>query len=163
VFTSVDPTSSTTLSDRGALEVTELLDRRRLAGYESFVLPPRFASLDVEIELCVRPDAFRSDVMKAILLALDSRDHLDGTRGYFHPDRFTFGTPLERSTLEDAVQDVHGVDGVTDVRYRRRGHTPGYIEMPDAVEVGADEVIRVENDPNRPERGSLRIVLRGGK
>jgi hypothetical protein len=47
--------------------------------------------------------------------------------------------------------------------YRRRGVTPALISMLDQVQVGSDEIIRVDNDPSRPERGSLKIVVKGGK
>lgn len=163
VFTAVDPRGTEKLADERALELTELLDRRRLAGYESFVLPPRFASLDLEITICAEPEAFRGDVEEAVYKALDSATHVDGTTGFFHADRFTFGDPLERSALEAAVQDVHGVDGVVDVRYRRRGYTRGFVRMPDAIEISVAEIIRVDNDPDHPERGSIRIDVRGGK
>jgi hypothetical protein len=71
--------------------------------------------------------------------------------------------PLERSAVEAAVQEVFGVDGVIDVQYRRRGHTPGFVAMPDVVPVARDEIVRLVNDPSRPERGSLRVDVIGGK
>jgi hypothetical protein len=146
-----------------AAELTDLLNRRRMAGYESYVLPPRYASLDLEVEVCARHDAFRGDVERRVLAALDTTTHLDGTRGLFHPDRFTFGTALERSAVEAAIQDVPGVDGVLGVRYRRRGYTTGFTAMPDVVLVGQDEIVRLDNDPSRPERGSLQVEVVGGK
>jgi hypothetical protein len=163
VFTAVDPRASEELPPRRAAELTELLNRYRLAGYESFALPPRYASLDLEVTVCARPDAFRGDVQSGVLAVLDALPHADGTFGFFHPDRFTFGVPLERSAVEAAVQDAHGVDGVIDVRYSRRGQTPGLVPMPDFVPVARDEIVRVDNDPRRPERGSVRVVVRGGK
>jgi predicted phage baseplate assembly protein len=163
VFTAVDPVGSETLSPGLAADVTDRLNRRRLAGYESFVLPPRYASLDLSVTVCARSEAFRGDVKRAVLIALDATSHLDGTRGFFHPDRFTFGMGLERSTVEAAVQAVSGVDGVVDVRYRRRGHTPGFVAMPDLILVRQDEIVRVDNNPSRPERGSLRVEVVGGK
>jgi predicted phage baseplate assembly protein len=163
VFTAVDPEGSESLPDEGLFEITNLLDRYRLAGYESFALAPRYASLDLGVTVCARPDAFRADVTQAVLAALDGAAHADGTHGFFHPDRFTFGGALERSALEAALQDVPGVEGVVELRYRRRGHTPGFVTMPDSVEVGRDEIVRVDNDPSRPERGSLHVDVRGGK
>jgi hypothetical protein len=35
--------------------------------------------------------------------------------------------------------------------------------MPDDVTVGTHEILRVDNDPSRPERGSLRVIVEGGK
>ena len=163
VFTAVDPRGSLSLPLDGAAELTDLLNRYRLAGYESFGLPPRYASLDLRVTVCARPDAFRGYVKRGVLAALDARAHVDGTSGFFHPDRFTFGVSLERSAVEAAVQEVQGVDGVIDVRYRRRGHTAGFITMPDFVPVARDEIVRVDNDASRPERGSLGVDVMGGK
>jgi hypothetical protein len=87
----------------------------------------------------------------------------DGRPAFFAPDQFRFGQPLERSELEIAVQRAPGVDGVVCTTYRRRGLVRNYEPLPDTVTVGRDEIIRVDNDPSRPEAGSLRIVVRGGK
>src|SRR4029079_6570449 len=122
-----------------------VLDRYRLAGYEAFGLAPRYASLDLDITVCARSDAFRGDVARGVLATLGSARHPGGTRRVFHYDRFTFGLPLERSAIEAAVQEVPGVAGVIDVRYRRRGHTPGFIVMPDAVEVAGGRDGRGDN------------------
>ena len=117
----------------------------------------------MQIQVCVLPDAYRGQVEAAILDALRSAKLANGKAGFFHLDRFTFGTPLERSALEAAIQGCAGVRGVLALQYRRRGLTPGYIDMPDRVEVGVDEIIRVDNDPNFPEKGSINITLGGGK
>ncbi len=154
VFTAIDPHDSEALPPPRATEATELLNRYRLAGHESFVLPPRFASLDISVSVCALPDAFRGDVEVGVLGAL---------AGFFQPDHFTFGVPLERSALEAAVQNVPGVDGVTDIRYRRRGHTSGFVTMLDTVDVAVDEIVRADNDPNRPDAGSFRVDVGGGK
>jgi hypothetical protein len=163
VFTAADPLGSESLPPGRAAELTSLLNRYRLAGYESFGLAPRYASLDLAVTVCARPDAFSGDVKRGVLAALDASRHVDGTSGFFHPDRFTFGVALERSAVEAAVQRVPGVDGVIAVQYRRRGHTSGFIAMPDVVPVGRDEIVRVANDPSRPDRGSLRVDVLGGK
>jgi hypothetical protein len=82
--------------------------------------------------------------------------------GFFAPDNFTFGTPLYRSALEAAIQNVPGVCAVEQVRLRRRGWTP-WSDWTDLVyTVASHEIVRVENDPLYPERGSLRLILRGG-
>jgi hypothetical protein len=87
----------------------------------------------------------------------------DGTEGFFYPDHFTFGTPLERSALEAAIQDAYGVDGVVSIQYRERGVVPAAVEMPDVVSVAADQILTVDNDPSRPERGSIHLIVEGGK
>jgi hypothetical protein len=87
----------------------------------------------------------------------------DGRKGFFHPDHFSFGDPLERSALEAAAQGAPGVAGVIEVQYRRRGHTHDYVPMPLTVAVGPGQVVLVDNDPNRPDRGSVQVFVEGGK
>ena len=157
VFTAVDPRGTTEVPTMNIVELDRVLDRYRMAGYEAFGVPPRYASLDLSITVCARPDAFRGDVERAVLASLDGRT------GLFAPDRFTFGTPLERSALEASVQEAAGVDGVLQIRYRRRGYTKDYVFMGDTVAVAADEIVRVENDPSRPDAGSVRVDVLGGR
>ena len=53
--------------------------------------------------------------------------------------------------------------GVTCVRYRRRNRLGGLAEMPDAVTVGFNQIIRCDNDPNVPEHGSIHVTVSGGR
>jgi hypothetical protein len=163
VFTTADPKDSVELPVDRHLELVQLLDRRRLAGYESYVPAPRYMSIDLGVVVCARPDAFRGDVEAAVLDALGARESPTGVKGFFHPGNFTFGQPLERSTLEAAVQDAYGVAGVVSIHYRRRGLVPHYINLPQTVAVGPGQIFQLDNDPSRPERGSLHIRVEGGK
>jgi hypothetical protein len=163
VFTAADPEAAEAMSDGELRELIDRLNRYRMAGYESYVRQPRFASLDLEIAVCARADAFAGDVEAQILRALGAASFPDGTCGFFHPDRFTFGNPLERSALEAAIQGAFGVDGVRSIDYRRRGVTAGFVAMPDRVAVALDEIIRADNDPSRPDAGSIRVDVQGGK
>ena len=61
------------------------------------------------------------------------------------------------------MQAAVGVDGVVAVTYRRRGYVPDYVPMPETVPAARDEILRVADDPNHPDRGSLRVVVLGGK
>src|SRR5262249_49702061 len=90
VFTAVDPLGSEALPPDRRAEATRLLDRRRLAGYESYVPAPRYASLDLVVTVCARPEAFAADVEAAVLEALDAGVHAGGRRGFFHVDRWSF-------------------------------------------------------------------------
>jgi len=158
VFTSVEPLATELPSEALTRDLVSLLNRYRMTGYESFVLPPRYASLDVIVTVCARHDAFRGDVTRALQLALSS------TRGgFFEHDRFVFGQPLERSQLEAAIQNTHGVDGVLDIQYCRRGMTRGFVVMPSRVVVASNEIVRADGDPSRADAGSVTVIVRGGK
>jgi hypothetical protein len=70
---------------------------------------------------------------------------------------------LERSALEAAIQQAYGVAGVVSIEYRQRGVTLDYRSLPPTFEVPLDAILRVDNDNNWPERGSLNIMVEGGK
>ncbi len=162
VFTTADPAGSETIAIDQRTELIDLLNRYRLAGYESYAPDPEFVSLDLAIDVCAAPTAFASIVEGAILQALNPRGTLRQI-GFFNVDKFTFGQPLERSKLDAAVQRVVGVAGVTCIRYRLRNRLGGLVEMPDTVAVGFNQIIRCDNDPSVPEHGSIHLTVSGGR
>lgn len=159
VFTSIDPKSGLPI-DRH-IEVINLLNRRRLAGYESYVPPPRYISFDLDIEICAREDAFRADVERDVMDSLAPTPRKES--GFFFADHFTFGTPLERSRIEAAIQKVGGVAGVESIRYRRRDLVPDFVELPPVVMLATDEILRIDNDASYPERGAIKLTVCGGR
>jgi hypothetical protein len=163
VFTTADPEGSEQITDPELLGLIQLLNRRRLAGYESYAPSPQYVSFDIEVYVCAQPDAFQGDVEAAVLTALSAVKNPDGTFGFFYLDNFTFGQPLERSALEAAIQNSYGVAGVHCILYRQRGVIVDFIPMPSEVTVKSNQILRVDNDPSRPERGSLRVYVDGGK
>ena len=163
IFTTAQPQGSELASLDQATTLLALLNRRRLAGYEVYAPQPTYVSFDLIVTVCAQPWAFRGDVAAALAVELGTGLRADGKPAFFAPGQFTFGQPLERSELEIAAQRALGVDGVVSVYYRRRGLTADYLYMPDEVTVGPDEIVRVDNDPSEPERGSLRLVVEGGK
>jgi hypothetical protein len=163
VFTTPDPKGREGLSVSQHLELIDLLNRRRLAGYESYVPPPRYISLDLEITVCAQPNAFRGDVKAAILEVLSSTKLPNGRTGFFYPDRWSFGQPLARSALEAAIQSAAGVAGVVSIRYRQRGVSIDYLPLPETVKIRVNAILQLANNPNTPERGALRILVEGGK
>jgi hypothetical protein len=163
VFTTADPTGSELLPPVRRTELVTLLNRYRMAGYESYVPDPLFASLDLVVTVCARPDAFGADVEEEVAAALGTGALRDGRPGFFAPAHFTFGTPLERSALEAAIQDAHGVAGVVELCYRRRGFTAGFVPVPEWVSVGAREIIRCDGDPSRPDAGLVQVFVEGGR
>ncbi len=163
VFTTPDPLEGEALTVPQHTQLIDLLNRYRMAGYESYVPSPRYLSLDLRVQVCARPDAFRGDVEAALLVALSATRQRDGTTGFFHVDRWTFGMFLERSALEAAIQNAYGVAGVVAIQYRQRGITFTFLDLPDTVQIPVDAILRLDNDPSRPEQGSLNITVEGGK
>jgi Baseplate J-like protein len=156
-FVAVDPRDGREPSVQNSIGLSQLLDRRRLAGYEVFVAPPRYVALDIHLEVCAQPDVYAGHVAEAI------RRIVASTSGaFFDPNNFTFGGSLRRSALEHAIHQLPGVAGVLCIRVRRRGQTT-YAEMPETISVGTSEIIQVASDPNRPDRGRVEISVRGGR
>ena len=139
------------------------LTRFRLAGYDIELRPPRFVPVDLAVEVCAVPGYFRTDVAQAVRDALSDRVLPDGSRGFFHPDNFTFGQPLYLSRLYAAVERVEGVESVAIRKLdplrparRRRAETG-------VLAVGPWEIVRLDNDPSFVEHGVLTVTAMGGK
>ena len=139
-------------------QLINLLNRYRMAGYESYVPPAQYVSLDLIVEICAQPTAFQGDVEAALLTALGT-----GAAGFFNPNNFTFGQTLWLSDLETAAQGAAGVAGLLQVLYRVRGRTAPMKKLRTSVTVGGDQIIRCDNDPSAPDHGSLKIIVKGGK
>jgi hypothetical protein len=161
-FTTADPRHQDDLPVDQRVALTEYLDRFRMAGRDVHVLAPRYANLELEIRVCVAPGSYPSDVEAAIRLALIGRAGVRPIVGFFDPDHFTFGTPLDRSELEAAVQRVHGVRAVERIWIARPGFFTRRRFLAAQYRPGVDEVIRVDNDPRHPDRGSISITTEGG-
>jgi Baseplate J-like protein len=163
VFTAADPVATEQPAADQVGQLTDLLNRRRLTGYESYVLPPRYVSVDLNISVCGNPAYFASDIEAAVLQVLRPGPLPDGTAGFFDHTRWAFGQPLESSALLAAVQAVTGVQGVSSVQYRQRGVQSDWICLPETVTIAADQILRVDDDPSRPDAGSLSVTVDGAK
>ncbi|WP_068076544.1 baseplate J/gp47 family protein [Novosphingobium lentum] len=163
VFTAVDPQGGEAIGLAHEIELVELLNRRRLAGYESYAPPPQYLSLDLKIAVCALPGWLDGDVEAGVLERLGSAARAYGAAGFFFADRFTFGLPLYRSRLEAAIQAVPGVLGVHGVTYRQRGSFGGFVDLPEVLAPSTRQILRVDNDPSWPERGTIRVTVEGGR
>jgi hypothetical protein len=157
-FTVADPEGTDAVTEQQKLGLVELLNRRRLAGYESYVPPAVYISLDLVIDICVAATAIGPNIEAAVLSALNTT-----STGFFFADRFTFGTPLYRSVLEATIQAVPGVNGILRIRYRQRGVTLGFKKLPDVFAPPPNAILRIENNPDFPERGTLKVIAEGGQ
>jgi hypothetical protein len=144
-------------------ELRAHLERYRLAGHDLEVDGPRYVPLEVEILVCVLPEHFRSDVKAALLEVLGNRTLPDGRRGVFHPDNLTFGQPVHLSLLYEAAQGVEGVDWVEISVFQRQGVPDDRALLESKLSLHRLEIARLDNDPNFPENGVLRLRMEGGK
>lgn len=143
-------------------DVRAYLERFRMAGVDLQTRRPRFVPLDVAIEVCVKTDYFAAEVKRRLLEVFSRHDLGEGRRGFFHPDNFTFGQPVYLSQLYETAMDVDGVAFAEVTTFQRWGATPNQELDTGVLKVGADEIVRLDNDPNFPENGKLELVMEGG-
>jgi hypothetical protein len=158
VFVTIDPKGRLETTEKLQESVKEWLTGVLQTGYDLEIDPPAYVPVELEVDVCVKPGHFRSDVEKDVLAALASSGS-----GFFHPDRFTFGQPLYLSQIYAAVMKVEGVAAVEVTALHRYGDGPAGELARGALTVGRTEVIRLDNDPNFPDNGVLRILTGSGK
>jgi len=143
--------------------VTGHLEQFRMAGHDVRVNDPVHVSLEIDLLVCVNRPYFAADVRAGLLDALGSGLWRNGRRGLFHPDNFTFGQTVYLSPLYAAAREVAGVDSVQVTRFHRQGQEDTEPLEDGYMKLGRLEIARLDNDPNFPEHGVLRLDLRGGK
>jgi len=158
-----EPGGRTQLTPEFERRVRHFLTRYKLAGYDLEIRSGEYIPLEIDLELCVKTDHFRSDVIEAVYEALSNRIMPDGYPGFFHWDNFTFGQPVYLSKLYAAVEAVEGVEAVFVTRFRRFGKLDNGELESGVLPIGPWEIARLDNDPNFMENGVLRVTARGGK
>jgi hypothetical protein len=98
-------------------------------------------------------------VRVAVLRAL--RPGSDARPGLFHPSRLELGVPVYVSAAIAAAAAVPGVDAVEPLEARRLGDPPGTVRT--VLTAASDEVLVLDDDPARPERGRIEVLVRGGR
>jgi hypothetical protein len=139
------------------------LERYRMAGYDIEVDGPRYVPLELDLAVCLDPEHLRGRVRRELLAVLGSSVLPDGRRGLFHPDNWTFGQPVYLSAVYAAAQSVPGVASIT-VRALHRQRERSRVALDRGLlAMGRLEIAQLENDPNFPERGVLKLDLGGGR
>lgn len=145
--------------------VAYALERYRRIGHDLVVGPASTVPLDIALSVCAAPGHQHGQIL-AELYRLLGRGRLPGGRlGFFHPDALVFGEPVRLSRLVAAAAGVHGVESVTVTRLRRLfddADGDGTALETGVLRLGALEVARCDNDPDRPDNGRLTIELGGG-
>lgn len=163
VFVTVDREGGEPVDAAFATTAIEHLDRYRMAGHDLRIRDPIHVSLEIDLLVCVDAGYFRSNVRRGLLEVLGAHRRADGTRGLFHADNFSFGQTVFLSPLYAAARTVPGVASVQVTRFQRQGHEDPKPLADGFMTLGRLEIARLDNDPNFPEHGVLRLELHGGK
>jgi hypothetical protein len=105
-------------------------------------------------------------VEQSLLEALGNTTLPGGAKGFFHADNFTFGSSVFISKIYAAVMAVPGVQSAQITRLAR-----SHVARPDAetaanlargfLSVGIDQIVRLDNDRNFPQNGTLTVRAKG--
>jgi hypothetical protein len=160
---SVDPLGAENADPRLFKQIKSHLYRYRRMGHDLEVELARYVPLKIEMQICVKPHYLRGHVEAALLEIFSGKVLTDGRFGFFHPDNLTFGEGIYLSKLVAAAQAVTGVESARVTKLERLGEGPlGELEA-GILKLGPLEVPQLDNDPNFPERGTLKITMRGGR
>lgn len=163
IFLTVDRRGGLDVDADFEREMRRHLERFRMAGHDLEIDGPRYVPLEIELVVCLKPNYFRGHVRAALLEVFSGRTLPGGRRGLFHPDNYTFGQTVFLSPLVAAAQGVEGVDSVTVKRFAKQGVEGTSGIAAGRLELGRLEIARLDNDPNFPDRGVFRPVLKGGR
>jgi hypothetical protein len=134
------------------------LDAYRMAGQEVFLHDAEAVGISISLSVRVAANYFQSEVRRAVLDALGT-----GLRGFFAAGRLKFGQDLHASDVIETVMALDGVQSVCLNRFKRLGKRFPDQSDDGRIQLDGLEVAVCDNDPLRPERGSLRIVMHGGQ
>ena len=162
-FTTPDPRGAATLSPALRTELEAQLDRFRQAGRESHVLDPVYADIDLEIDVCVEPSSYGGDVIPQVIDRAPGQARpgaaprlLRSRQLHVRRRRSSAAASRRRSSRCRACSAVEGM------RIRRRGFFDWRPFDELFYPVAPDEVIRLQNDAEHPDRGTLRVFPKGG-
>jgi hypothetical protein len=159
----IDPAGTTTLDDALRRDVAAHLESVRLIGEDLELRPPRYVPLELHVAVCADPAYWRDDLRFVLEQEFSDGHTADGRRGFFHPDKWTFGQALHRSAIEGRIHRIAGIEHVVRIAMKRfNAPTPG-LPNAEVLEMGFDEVVLCANDPDHLERGLIRFELQGGR
>ncbi len=163
VFLTIDRKEGFAIDDDFRTKLLEHIERYRLAGYDLVLDPPSYVPLEIDMRVCVAPGFFREDVKEALLDVFSNGRRADGLLALFHPDQFTFGQPVYLSRIYEAAMNVDGVQAVNVTKFQRQGQDNTDARDEGRLVLGRLEIARLDNDPNYPDHGVLRIEMGGGQ
>ena len=162
VFLTIDRKNGLKLDDKFKADIYAHLEKYRMAGYDLEIRPPLFVPLEIELNVCVLPGYFRNNVQEKLMEQFSRFNLPDGTRGFFHPDEFTFGQPVYLSAIYERAMQVDGVESVEVKTFKRQDRMANSEKENGLLEPAESEIIRLDNDPNFPENGKITFLMFGG-
>ncbi len=162
MFVAIDRKGGMDVDREFEAEIVEFLEKYRLAGYDVEIQSPIYVPLKISVEVCIKDGYFQGEVKEELLKVFSSKLKEDGSKGFFHPDNFTFGQTLYLSRVYEAAMAVAGVSSVVVTEFHRWGKEPAGEREDGFIEAGPMEILRLDNDPNFAEYGVIEFIFCGG-
>ncbi|HTW25837.1 MAG TPA: hypothetical protein VME92_01815 [Acetobacteraceae bacterium] len=159
-FVAIDPAPSAPATL--AADTETRLDLERMAGVDLATESAAIVGLRVGLAICLAPYYARSDVEAALRRVFSAGPTCDGRPGLLDPSNFTFGQTVYLSPFIAAAQEVPGVAAVRATAFQRVDDPASDALAAGALTMQRLEIPRLDNDPSRPDRGILDLVLDGG-
>lgn len=122
------------------------------AGIDLVLRDPVYVPIEIELTVFTEKGV-REEALYARLFSSGI-----GPKGQlFDPDQFSFGRSLYLSRLTALVMDIPGVADVRVDVFKRWGQPPANEKEDGFIAIGPLEIVRLDNDPDAPQLGSLRL------
>ncbi|HEX7033244.1 MAG TPA: baseplate J/gp47 family protein [Nitrososphaera sp.] len=162
MFVTVDRLGELEFDSQFEDDIVAFLEKYRLAGYDLEINPPVYVPVRISLDICIKTGYFEGEVKERLMWAFSNHINPDGSRGFFHPDNFTFGQPLYLSRVYEAAMSVEGVSSVEVKVFQRWAKTESGELDAGVISVGNTEIIRLDNDPSKAENGMIEFKFCGG-
>lgn len=162
VHVAIDPAQTEEAAPALIAEVTGALHRYRRIGHDLAVVSGRYVPLQLTLKVCVPAHFSRTHVLATLLDLLSNRQLTGSTTGYFHPDKWRFGESVYLSKIVAAAMTIDGIETAV-VTELRRLDQPGDTGALDSgrLLIRPGEIAQLDNDPDFPEHGQIKVELGG--
>ena len=159
-FVTIDPASGAPASLAATTQAT--LEMMRMAGTDVVVEGAKLVGLVISLLVTVAPSFQRTAVRQALSAVFTTGLQPNGQPGLLDPAQFAFGASVYLSPFISAAQDIAGVAAVQCQAFQRVDAPQTDYAAQGAIPLARLEIARVNNDPSRPDLGSLTTAMEGG-
>ena len=144
-------------------DLREYMQTYRMMGYDLEVEGPRYVSLDIALTIHLSSEANINLVREQLYETFGTSNLPDNRRGFFHPGNFRFGQSVYLSQIVTSASRVSGVIGVVPQRFKRLSIGSDQGVVVDELQMGHNEIARLENDLSEKWKGVIRFAIEGGR
>jgi hypothetical protein len=139
-------------ADRAFLASLEMaLDERRILGADFVLHPPAYVPLQIELTISVASHYSEVAVRHKVIAAVEN---------LYRAGQLSFGDQVYLSPLIACAMEIPGVADVRVDAFHRFGKPPLGEREAGVIEMGPTEIARLDNRPERPDRGRLVVRAR---